>query len=170
MLDRIYKERQQEWRELHDIYRLEFDQKIRDIDAEDVVAVSRFYPIVRQIIGTVGFNYPKQVFTVEDELVDGAADILERASKSWMRLVDLKSHVHQALFDSLFAGVGWLRVDYNPPGDDIIAPYTTNDDMKEDLAVVSRVAPGFVQVDPMGSPHRLGDKRYIREKMWIPLA
>ncbi len=45
----------------------------------------------------------------------------------------------------------------------------TNDDMAEDMVSVSRVAPGFVHVDPTAAPHRLGTARYIRECMWVPL-
>jgi hypothetical protein len=169
MLDRLYRERSNEWQRLYDAYDLKFDKRIRDLRAEDVVKVSRFYPVVRQILGTIAHNYPVQQFSVDDEANQGVAEILERASASWMNLTSLKSHVHQAIFDALFCGVGWVRLDYNPPGDDIIAPYTTNDDMYEDIVVATRVAPHCVHVDPTGSPHRLGDKRYIREKFWVPL-
>lgn len=169
MLDRLYRERSNEWQRLYDAYDLKFDKRIRDLRAEDVVKVSRFYPVVRQILGTIAHNYPVQQFSVDDEANQGVAEILERASSSWMNLTSLKSHVHQAIFDALFCGVGWVRLDYNPPGDDIIAPYTTNDDMYEDIVVATRVAPHCVHVDPTGSPHRLGDKRYIREKFWVPL-
>jgi hypothetical protein len=169
MLDRLYKDRADEWQKLYDAYDLKFDKRIRDLRSEDVVKVSRFYPIVRQILGTIAHNYPVQSFSVEDEVNQGVAEILERASASWMNICNLKSHVHQAIFDALFTGVGWVRLDYNPVGDDIIAPYVTNDDMAEDLVVASRVAPHCVHVDPTGSPHRLGDKRYIREKFWVPL-
>lgn len=169
MLDRLYRERSNEWQRLYDAYDLKFDKRIRDLRAEDVVKISRFYPVVRQILGTIAHNYPVQQFSVDDEANQGVAEILERASASWMNLTSLKSHVHQAIFDALFCGVGWVRLDYNPPGDDIIAPYTTNDDMHEDIVVATRVAPHCVHVDPTGSPHRLGDKRYIREKFWVPL-
>jgi len=169
MLDRLYAKRMKEWNKLHDAYDLKYEQKVRDLDKRDLVKVSRFYPVVRQVLGTIAQNYPKQVFVVDDEINDGVAEILERASSAFMNLTGLKSHVHQAIFDALFTGVGWVRLDYNPAGDELVAPYTTNDDMAEDMAQASRVAPGFVHVDPTGSPHRLGDKRYIREKFWTPM-
>ena len=169
MLDRLYRDRCEDWQKLYDAYDLRFSKKIRDLRAEDVVKVSRFYPIVRQILGSIAHNYPVQKFAVEDEANEGVAEILERTSAAWMNVTNLKSHVHQAIFDALFTGVGWIRLDYNPPGDDIIVPYTTNDDMAEDLVVPTRVAPNMVHVDATGSPHRLGNKRYIREKFWVPL-
>jgi len=169
MLDSLYRDRQEGWQKLYDSYELKFDEKIRDLRAEDVVKVSRFYPIVRQILGSIAHNYPVMSFNVEDEVNADVAPILERAAGSYMEITSLKSHVHQAIFDALFCGVGWIRLDYNPPGDDFIAPYTTNDDFAEDMVVCQRVAPGYVHLDPTGSPHRLGDKRYIREKFWTPM-
>ena len=51
----------------------------------------------------------------------------------------------------------------------MIPPYVTNDAMHEDLVSVSRVFPGNLRIDPVGSPHILGDRRYIDEIMWVPL-
>lgn len=169
MLDKLYSDRQEEWQKLYDAYELKFEKKIRDLRAEDVVKVSRFYPIVRQVLGTIAHNYPVMAFNVEDEVNEGISVILERAANGFMNITNLKSHIHQAIFDALFTGVGWIRLDYNPPGDSIIAPYVTNDDFAEDLVVPQRVAPNFVHLDPTGCPHRLGDKRYIREKFWTPI-
>ena len=169
MLDKLYKGRAEEWQKLYDSYELKFDEKIRDLRAEDIVKVSRFYPIVRQILGSIAHNYPVMNFAVEDEVNQDVAVILERAANSYMNITNLKSHVHQAIFDALFTGIGWIRLDYNPVGDDIIAPYVTNDDYAEDMVVAQRVPPSFVHLDPTGSPHRLGDKRYIREKFWTPI-
>ena len=169
MLDRLYRDRMRDWQRLTDLYDLKFDQRIRDLDPQDLVRVSRFYPIVRQIVSTIAFRYPKQFFIIEDEEGDDVAELLERASSAFMQLANVKDHVHQAIFDALFTGVGWLRLDFNPPGDSMVAPYVTNDDMAEDMVSVSRVAPGFVHVDPTAAPHRLGTARYIRERMWVPL-
>ena len=169
MLDRLYRDRMRDWQRLTDLYDLKFDERIRDLDPQDLVRISRFYPIVRQIVSTIAFRYPKQFFIIEDEDGDAVAEMLERASDAFMRLGNVKDHVHQAIFDALFTGVGWLRLDYNPPGDDMIAPYVTNDDMADDMVSVCRVAPGFVHVDPTCAPHRLGTARYIRERMWVPL-
>ena len=169
MLDRLYRDRMRDWQRLTDLYDLKFDQRIRDLEPQDLVRISRFYPIVRQIVSTIAFRYPKQFFIIEDEEGDDVAELLERASAAFMALANVKDHVHQAIFDALFTGVGWLRLDYNPPGDSMVAPYVTNDDMAEDMVSVCRVAPGFVHVDPTAAPHRLGTARYIRERMWVPL-
>ena len=169
MLDRLYRDRMREWQRLTDLYDLKFDDRIRDLEPQDIVRISRFYPVVRQIISTIAFRYPKQFFIIEDEGGEEVAQILERACSAFMNLTNVKDHVHQAIFDALFCGVGWLRLDYNPPGDDMIAPYVTNDDMADDMVSVSRVPPGFVHVDPTAAPHRLGTARYIRERMWVPL-
>ena len=169
MLDRLYRDRMREWQRLTDLYDLKFDDRIRDLEPQDIVRISRFYPVVRQIISTIAFRYPKQFFIIEDEGGEEVAQILERASSAFMNLTNVKDHVHQAIFDALFCGVGWLRLDYNPPGDDMIAPYVTNDDMADDMVSVCRVPPGFVHVDPTAAPHRLGTARYIRERMWVPL-
>ena len=169
MLDRLYRDRMRDWQRLTDLYDLKFDQRIRDLEPQDLVRISRFYPIVRQIVSTIAFRYPKQFFIIEDEEGDDVAELLERASAAFMTLANVKDHVHQAIFDALFCGVGWLRLDFNPPGDSMVAPYVTNDDMAEDMVSVSRVAPGFVHVDPTCAPHRLGTARYIRERMWVPL-
>jgi len=169
MLDRLYKERMDEWQLLTDQYDLKFKKQIRDLRREDYVRVSRFYPLIRQIIASIAFNYPKMFFSVEEEGGENVSEILERASTNLFNLMDVKPHVHQAIFDALFCGVGWLRIDYNPPGDDMIPPYVTNDAMHEDLTSVNRIAPGFVHLDPLCPPHKLGHARYIREKMWVPL-
>lgn len=171
ILDRVYREKMNEWQKLTDMYNLRFRDQIRDIDRDNYVKISRFYPLVRQIIASIAFNYPTMLFTVDEE--EGAEndipDVLERASAVAFNLMDVKRHVHQAIFDALFCGVGWIRIDYNPPGDDMIPPYVTNDAMHEDFTAVNRVAPGFVHLDPLCPPHDMGQARYIREKMWVPL-
>jgi len=171
ILDDLYKHRMKQWQTLVDLHNLEFDEKIRDLDASEMIRVPVFYTVARQLIAAIAFNYPKLFFTVEDDEGEGfpISDILERASSAFLRAANVKPHVHQAIFDALFCGVGWLRVDYNPPGDDLIPPYVANDSMAEDLACVSRVPPGFVNIDPQCPPHMLGHARYIRERLWVPL-
>lgn len=154
---------------LIDLHDLKFHDQIRDLAVDDLVKISRFYPLVRQIIASTAFNYPKLFFAVEEEEGSQITTVLERASEKLLNLMDAKPQVHQAIFDALFFGVGWLRIDYNPPGDDMIPPYVTNDAMHEDLTAVTRVPPGFVYLDPMTPPHKMGDARYIRERMWVPL-
>jgi len=169
LLDRLYKERMKEWQKLIDLYDLRFTSQIRDLNQDELVRISRFYPLVRQIIASIAFNYPKLFFAIEEDEGTELTVVLERAAASLLNLMDAKPHVHQSIFDALTCSVGWLRIDYNPPGDDMIPPYVTNDAMHEDLTSVSRVPPGFVHVDPMCPPHKLGHARYIREKMWVPL-
>jgi hypothetical protein len=169
MLDRYYADLQKKWEELHRIYDLKFDKRIRDIAPEDIVKICRFYPIVRQVLGTVALNYPKMAFSVNEAPKElNVEDTLDATAQALMRLTSMKSHAHQCVFDALFTGYGVARIDFNPAGDEIIPPYVTNDDMAEDVTQITRMAPGFVHIDPVGSPHRMGDKRYIREKMWIP--
>ena len=169
--DTLYKGRVKQWTNLLDRYDLRYTEKIRDIDDSEAVRVPMFYQVVQQTIASIAFNYPKLFFTVEDDEGEGArvGDVLERAAYSWMRLANVKPHVHQAIFDALCTGVGWLRMDYNPPGDDMIAPYVANDSMSEDLVAINRVSPAYVHVDPLCPPHQLGHARYIMETMWLPL-
>tara|TARA_R110000737_G_scaffold227782_2_gene242020 strand:+ start:326 stop:2437 length:2112 start_codon:yes stop_codon:yes gene_type:complete len=171
LLDKLYKVRVAKWQKLIDMYNNEFNERIRDLAPEEMVRIPRFFPLVRQIVGTIAFNYPTLAFTVEDDEGAGAgiSDILERASSSFLRLTNSRDHIHQAIFDALVAGIGWVRLDYNPPGDDMIAPYVTNDALAEDMVSVSRVPPGHVHLDPTTPPHMLGAARYIRELMWVPL-
>ena len=169
MLDTLYADRMKEWSRLSESYDLKFKQRIRDLDPDDIVEVSTFIEEVRGIIGNVAKNHPRQLFHVDDDESGKAGDTLEAASAAYFELTHIKPHMHQAIFDALFCGVGWIRVDYNPAGDDMIAPYVANDVMEEDFVALSRVAPGFVHVDPTCSPHMLGHARYIREKLWMPL-
>jgi hypothetical protein len=170
--DKLAEERMREWQKTLQIYDLNFEAfkgKMRDLGLDEIVPISRFYPLVRQIIASVALNYPKLFFSVDDEDAEGAEELLERAADRYFHLAKVKPHVHQGIFDSLACSVGWLRLDYNPPGDDMIPPYVANDAMCEDLVAVNRVAPWNVRVDPVGSPHMLGHRRYIDEVMWVPL-
>ena len=113
MLDKLYQDRMTEWQKSIDLYNNKFDKRIRDLDASEMIKIPRFYPLVRQIIATVAFNYPRMYFTVEDDEGAGqeVSDIMERASSAFLRLAQVKPHVHQAIFDSLACGIGWLRID-----------------------------------------------------------
>jgi len=178
MLDELYRVRMDQWQRLFDVYNKSWKKKVRDLEMNEVVWVPLFYSLVQQTIATIAYNHATIFFTVEDEddnqfaetgAGNPAGDILERAASSFLELSHSKLHVHQAIFDSRFCGLGWLRLDYNPPGDDLIPPYTANDAMAEDMVAVSRMPPGFVHLDPQCPPHILGHARYIREKMWVPL-
>ena len=169
MLDTLYAKRMETWQRQLDALDMKFSKKMRDLDPDEILRVPLYYPAIRQTIGTIAFNYPKLFFNIEDEQGEEVKEILERAAASLLRLMEVKPHVHQAIFDALTCSVGWLRIDVNPPGDDMIWPFVANDAMHEDLTAVNRVAPGFVHVDPMCPPHTLGHARYIRERMWVPV-
>ncbi len=106
MLDRLYRDRMRDWQRLTDLYDLKFGQRIRDLNPQDLVRVSRFYPIIRQIVSTIAFRYPKQFIIIEDEEGDDVAELLEWASSAFMQVTNVKDHVHRAIFDALFTGIG----------------------------------------------------------------
>ena len=83
--------------------------------------------------------------------------------------MNAKDEMRQATFDTLFCGVGWLKVGYNPASDDAIDPaYVANDTMREDFPYFHRVDPVNICLDPLTPPHRLGHTRYIIERMYVP--
>ena len=102
ILDRVYREKMNEWQKLTDMYNLRFRDQIRDIDRDNYVKISRFYPLVRQIIASIAFNYPTMLFTVDEEegIENDIPDVLERASKVAFNLMAVKRNVHQAIFDA----------------------------------------------------------------------
>ena len=171
VLTPLYREKRKVWQQTLDLYDLKFDKQIRDLNAEDIVRIGRFYPIVRQIISTVAFNYPKVFFEVTDDEAYGLDIniILERQAEAALKLMKARPHVHQCIFDALTCGIGWMAMNYNPKGDHMIAPYVANDAMAEDFTCLNRVPPSFVQLDPTTPPHMLGHARYIRERMYVPL-
>mgnify|MGYP000589670663 CR=1 FL=1 len=156
MLDKLYKSRLDSWQRQFDHYDLKFRTQIRDLDQDEIVKIPAFHTLIRQQVATIAFNYPKLFFTIEDEEGEEFAEVLERAGVALLNLMNDKPDVHQAIFDALITPVGWLRVDVNPPGDEMIPPYVANDTMEEDLTTISRVAPGFVHLDPMTPPHMFG--------------
>ena len=157
------------WQKLLQRYDLEFEGAIKTLPEEHLIKVSRFYPMVRQIIATISFNYPRVFLRTEDEGTRQAGDLLERAANAAIRIMGAREEVQQSIFDSLFCSVGWLKMGVNPPGDQAIAPYTTNDAFEEDFVYVHRVAPENILLDPLTPPHKLAHARYIIEKMWVPL-
>lgn len=160
--------RHKAWRRLLKTYELDFD--VPGLDDDKIVKISRMYPLARQIIASVSFNYPHVFFKVEEPGRDFAAEILERVANAALEQMDAKREVQQAIFDALFCSVGWLKFGYNPPGDsDIVAPYTINDEAENDFPYVHRVSPFNIFVDPLTPPHKLSSARYVIEKMVVPL-
>jgi hypothetical protein len=160
--------RHKTWRRLLKTYELDFD--VPGLDDDKIVRISRMYPLARQIIASVSFNYPHVFFKVEEPGREFASEILERVANAALDQMDAKREVQQAIFDALFCSVGWLKFGYNPPGDDdIIAPYTINDEAENDFPYVHRVSPFNVYLDPLTPPHKMSSARYIIEKMIVPL-
>lgn len=155
--------RHKTWRRLLKTYELDFD--VPGLDDDKIVRISRMYPLARQIIASVSFNYPHVFFKVEEPGREFASEILERVANAALDQMDAKREVQQAIFDALFCSVGWLKFGYNPPGDnDIVAPYTINDEAENDFPYVHRVSPFNIYLDPLTPPHKMGSARYIIEK------
>ncbi len=160
--------RHKTWRRLLKTYELDFD--VPGLDDDKIVRISRMYPLARQIIASVSFNYPHVFFKVEEPGREFASEILERVANAALDQMDAKREVQQSIFDALFCSVGWLKFGYNPPGDnDIVAPYTINDEAENDFPYVHRVSPFNIYLDPLTPPHKMGSARYIIEKMIVPL-
>ena len=156
------------WRRLLKTYDLDFD--VPGLGDDKIIKISRMYPLARQIIASVSFNYPHVFFKVEEPQREFAAEILERVANAALEQMDAKREVQQIIFDALFCSIGWLKFGYNPPGDeDIEAPYVVNDAMENDFPYVTRVSPFNIFVDPLCPPHKLSHARYIIEKMMVPL-
>ena len=156
------------WRRLLKAYELDFE--VEGLPEDKTVRVSRFYPLSRQIIASISYNYPHVFFHVEEPGKEFASDILERVANAALEQMDTKAEVQQVIFDALFCDVGWLKFGYNPPGDsDMVAPYTINDALSNDFPYVHRVNPFNIYIDPLTPPHKLSHARYIIEKMIVPL-
>ena len=155
------------WRRLLDQYRMDYD--IPGLPDERVIKISRYYTLVRQILASVSFAYPRVWLKVENENYERQAELLERAANAALELMSAKDEIRQATFDTLFCGVGWLKVGYNPAGDDAIDPaYVANDTMRDDFPYIARIDPFNICLDPLTPPHRLGHARYLIEQMYVP--
>ena len=160
--------RHKTWRRLLKTYELDFD--VPGLGDDKIVKISRMYPLARQIIASVSFNYPHVFFKVEEPQREFASEILERVANAALEQMDAKREVQQAIFDALFCSVGWLKFGYTPPGaEDIVAPYVVNDSMENDFPYVTRVSPYNIFIDPLTPPHKLSHARFIIEKMLVPL-
>ena len=156
------------WKRLLKAYEMDFE--VAGLPEDKTVRISRCYPLTRQIIASISYNYPHVFFHVEEPDREFASDILERVANAALEQMDTKAEVQQVIFDALYCDVGWLKYGYNPPGDnDIVAPYTINDALSDDFPYVHRVNPFNVFIDPLTPPHRLSHARYIIEKMMVPL-
>mgnify|MGYP003135183421 FL=1 len=162
------RDRHKTWRRLLKTYDLDFD--VPGLSEDKIVKISRMYPLARQIIASVSFNYPHVYFKVDEPQREFASEILERVANAALEQMDAKSEVQQCIFDALFCSVGWLKFGYNPPGDkDIEAPYVVNDSMENDFPYCQRISPFNIYLDPLTPPHKLSHARFIIEKMLVPL-
>lgn len=160
--------RHKTWRRLLRKYDLEME--VPGVDDENVVKLSRFYPLQRQIIASIAFHYPRMFLNVEGAQYERASDILERSANQALRMMGAKEEVQQAIFWALFCGVAPVKVGYNPPGDDAVAPYVTNDGTDiEDFPYIRAVDPFSFFIDPLTPSHRLGHARFVMERMMVPL-
>lgn len=155
------------WRRLLKQYALEFN----DLQIGDArpIKISRFYPLARQIMASVTFKYPEIFFHVEDEDREMAAEILQRVANSALDQMNAMPEVRQATFDALFCYVGWLKMGYNPPGDDTTVPYIANDAMGEDMPFLRRVSAFNVFAAPNTPPQSLAYAEFVAERMLVPI-
>lgn len=165
------KDKRMAWDDLYKRYNL--DLHVSNLNDEDVVKISRFYPLVRKLIASVAYNYPRIfVHLSEGELLNrfvNAEVTLERAADQALRLTNMKREIHQCMFEALFTFRSFLKVGYNPPGDDAVAPYVANDDLEEDFPYIQWVSAKNIIVDPMCPPHNFSAAQYVIERQMVPL-
>ncbi len=165
------KEKRIAWDELYRRYNL--DLHVSNLADEDVVKISRFYPLVRKLIASVAYNYPRIfIHLSEGDLLNrfvNAEVTLERAADQALKLTNMKREIHQCMFEALFTFRSFLKVGYNPPGDDAVAPYVANDDLQEDFPYVQWVSSKNIIVDPLCPPHNFSAAQYVIERQLVPL-
>ena len=171
-VQRVMEPKHKSWEKLLASYELKMD--IPGLDKDEIIHVSRMYPLVRQILSSVAFHYPEVFVNAKPNAermageLDAISLIMERAGNAGLDLMGAKAEIHQAMFDALFCGVGWVKMGYNPSGDDSMPPYVTNDAFKDDFPCVMRVRPFNVFVDPKCPPQNLGYAEYIIERIEVP--
>jgi len=135
-----------------------------------VVKVSTFFPLVRKLIASIAFNYPKVFLHVDDEPFEFGSGVLERFANEALDVMEVKPEIHQAIFDTLFCYRGWIKIGYNTANtEESEAPYIYNDALQEDFTFVKRVSPFNVMVDPLVPPNDFSSAQYVIEKMLVPL-
>ena len=171
-VQRVMEPRHRSWEKLLASYELKM--AIPGLEKDEIIHVSRMDPLVRQIISSVAFHYPEVFVNAKPNAervvgeLDAISTVMERAANNALDIMNAKAEIHQAMFDALFCGVGWIKMGYNPPGDDSMPPYVTNDAFKDDFPCVMRVRPFNVFVDPKCPPQNLGYAEYIIERIEVP--
>jgi hypothetical protein len=155
------------WKELLAAYQLQFTSTT--VDPKQIIRKSSMYPIARQVRASIAFNYPRYIATVEDEGYVRPSEILTRAANKAIRLMQVKREVQQQTFDTMFCGISWGKYHFNPAGTNAEPPYVANDELQEDFVAYTRLNPFSVFVDPLCPPHRLGDARFMIERLVVPM-
>ena len=136
---------------------------------------SRMYSIINSLIPSIALFHPR-IFVnarplVEDEFLDleHVATVHERAINQAFSIMNIKREFHQALFDSMFTGIGWIKMGYNPPGEDSFPPYTLNNKFQDDFPMAYRVDPHKIHISPNTEPHSLASSPMIFEEIFLPV-
>lgn len=143
----------------------------------DLIYISRFYKIVREIIASVMFRHPYVYIKAEEnprdpesaEILQNASPILEAFGNDALELMDCRPKVQQAGLDALFCYRGWLKMGIVPPGGQGVAPYSGSDTMVEDFTCVEWVPPDQLLTDPLVQPHDFYTSRFVIQKMFPSL-
>ena len=97
-------ERHKTWQRLLDSYALKLD--LPGLDEEKTIRLSRMYPIMRQMLASLAFNYPHINVMAEPLYERLGVDwgetprIMEKAANSALKLMNAKVEVHQQIFDA----------------------------------------------------------------------
>lgn len=161
------KPRHKRWRDLLNRYNLDFSSD--SVDKQFIIRKSSMYPIARQVRASVAFNHPRFTATTDDPDFVRSGELLTKAANKAIRLMRVKREIQQQSFDTLFCSIGWGKYTYNPQGLNAEPPYVSNDEFQEDFVAYTRVNPFYMFVDPLTPPHRLGDARFVIERLFVPM-
>ena len=155
------------WRKLQRRYELK-GIEIAGLEDNEVVKISRLYPMVRKIVNGIALKYPKIFVTLEDEerVGLGLEDSLELAGNDGMKRMDMKPHVRQGLLDTIFCYRPWWKIEL--AADSVSGVISTRD--IEGFTKFQRVDPTKIFVEPGTLPHDYKSSPNIIEEMDVPLA
>lgn len=166
--EKFYRPKHKKWKSLIDKYNLEIE--VPGLNKEFVVKISRFFPLVRKLIASIAFNYPKVYMQVDEEQFENSSDTLERFANEALSTMNVKPEIHQAIFDALFCFRSFIKIGYNTANTvEAQAPYIFNDALEEDFTFVRRVSPFNIMVDPLVPPNDFSSAMYLIEKMLVPI-
>ena len=120
-------------------------------------------------ISLKGIFHPRIMIRVEDNDRQFQSEIIERVANSSLRLQNTIQEVRQQIFDTLYCGIGWIKMGVNPAGDeDKIPPYIANDSLTNGMMFAQRRSPFDVYPDPLTPPHDFGQARFVLRRCWRP--